>query len=146
MDPTSFRGRPLGRLSLWAGLPVGVATDPPAVGEGPLSEESRIFSSDDILMEEKERTKLFLFHQCWRCSYGLNIQHYRTMFILFPFTLLARSPGSSHFCRSNMKAASEPGFNPGNWFNCHLNAAVQHEGTLTTALSFSSSACLIHFP
>lgn len=36
---------------------MGVATDPPAGGEGPLSEESRIFSSDDILNKTTKEKK-----------------------------------------------------------------------------------------
>ncbi len=51
VDNASLRGRPRGRLSVGAGLPVGVAPELLGGGEGPLSEGSRLFSSDDILRE-----------------------------------------------------------------------------------------------
>lgn len=52
VDNASLRGRPRGRLSVGAGLPVGVAPELLGGGEGPLSEGSRLFSSDDILREK----------------------------------------------------------------------------------------------
>lgn len=51
VDKASLRGRPLGRLSVGVGLPVGVAPELQGGGEGPLSEGSRLFSSDDILFD-----------------------------------------------------------------------------------------------
>lgn len=52
VDNASLRGRPRGRLSVGAGLPVGVAPELLGGGEGPLSEGSRLFSSDDILWQK----------------------------------------------------------------------------------------------
>lgn len=52
VDTASFRGRPRGRLSVGAGLPVGVAPVLPGGGDDPLSEVSRLLSSDDILREK----------------------------------------------------------------------------------------------
>ncbi len=53
VDNASLRGRPRGRLSAGAGLPEGVAPELLGGGEGPLSEGSRLFSSDDILWEKR---------------------------------------------------------------------------------------------
>lgn len=63
-DAASLRGLPRGRLSWPAGLPLGVVTAPPTDVEGSLSEESTIFSSDDILPEEKKQLE------------GLNVYYY----------------------------------------------------------------------
>lgn len=57
VDTASLRGRPRGRLSVEAGLPVGVAPVLPGGGDGPLSEVSRLLSSDDILEQRETHTQ-----------------------------------------------------------------------------------------
>lgn len=51
----SLRGLPLGRLSVWAGLPVDVAPALTEGSEGPWSEGSTVLSSDDILLKGRKR-------------------------------------------------------------------------------------------
>lgn len=53
-EEASLRGRPRGRLSKGAGLPEGVAPALLRGGDGPCSEGSRLFSSDDILHKDMD--------------------------------------------------------------------------------------------
>lgn len=66
MVQASLRGRPRGRLSRWAGLPVDVAPTLLEGGEGPWSEGSTVLSSDDILEGKDDitfnRGALFFFY------------------------------------------------------------------------------------
>lgn len=54
MAQASLRGRPRGRLSGWAGLPVDAAPTLLEGGEGPWSEGSTVLSSDDILKHKDD--------------------------------------------------------------------------------------------
>lgn len=56
----SLRGLPRGRLSAWAGLSVDVGPALLEGGEGPWSEGSTVFSSDDILKQSQRQTECYM--------------------------------------------------------------------------------------
>ncbi|XP_073705573.1 histone-lysine N-methyltransferase 2C [Garra rufa] len=99
VDNASLRGRPRGRLSVGAGLPVGVAPELLGGGEGPLSEGSRLFSSDDILRCSAGSPVLTLAPALHGASANLSTQltrHTANGMLSFPGTTWDPSLGCSH--------------------------------------------------
>lgn len=136
VDPASFRGRPLGRLSFWAGLPAGVATDPPAGGEDPLSEESRIFSSDDILIKRQESR---------RTIREASLRHFQMVTFSIPlcFRLRLFTCGLVLGQKWKLSVNQDLILRTVNRYNCQLDTAVHGSTRVNSRLSQPSKNCYV---